>query len=1040
VRPLTLWLQAFGPYIDRQHVDFSLLARRRLFLIAGPTGSGKTTLLDAICFALYGETSAGERDGKQMRCQLADPAIITEVTLDFALGEATYRVTRCPEQQRARLRGGGTTRQRAKATLYRLDQHNSQETMIAAQWTQVTEQVEQLLGFRSDQFRQSVLLPQGQFRRLLLADSRQRQQVLEALFQTEIFRRIEDALREEARELRQEVSGLLQQQRLILDQTSATSADALQQQIDALSSSLGQLDLQLETLQQQSRSAADRLARAQETARRIDELEAAQQALAALEAQAEAVAESEHRLQRARQAATLVELERRVRERTTEEDQASVQLLGARTGLDHSRRARGQSRHTLEREQGREATRQALRRSLGQLEALLDRAQELEQASEELDRQRADREQHARQCELLRSSTAEKQQAIADMRARLEAARELARQIAGLRSAAEGARQALTLARQLADARLRLTSARQSHEQAQRALDGLDQGVGQARDHLEQIEHRWHIGQAALLAHRLEAGEPCPVCGSLAHPAPATAEVELPADDELRQQRRQLRALERERDDARELAASHRIADHRLATEVVTLHESLRQRADGPCARGGGPPLECWPSAQETQDIHHALEREVEQTGSRLAQAEDAVAQVGQLEREVARLEQGVRASQQALEDDERRLLQAGARLEQLKRSLQQQQQQIPVELRPAGALEQARGHQRAELHRLERRLERAREADRVAGEAFAGRQEALRQTARLAEDATRRHRTAERELARRLTAAGFDSVTDYQEACIRGGALEKLDQRLQHHREQLQSARQRLRLTRQAAPTPVQRPDLVQLQQASRQAETALRELSDQRGQVRERLAQQVELLRRLRHATDAGAQLEQRYRTVGHIAEVATGGNALRVSFQRFVLGSLLDLVLEAASRRLRGMSRGRYDLQRVRAAADMRRAGGLDLVVHDSYSGSQRPAQTLSGGESFLAALSLALGLADVVAAHAGGTRLETIFIDEGFGSLDPEALELAYRTLVDLEGGQRLVGIISHVPELSEWIDLRLEVTAGRGGSTVQPVSR
>jgi len=172
--------------------------------------------------------------------------------------------------------------------------------------------------------------------------------------------------------------------------------------------------------------------------------------------------------------------------------------------------------------------------------------------------------------------------------------------------------------------------------------------------------------------------------------------------------------------------------------------------------------------------------------------------------------------------------------------------------------------------------------------------------------------------------------------------------------------------------------------------------------------------------------------------LAEVASGKgkNSLGVSFERYVLGALLDDVLAAASTRLRLMSQGRYLLQRVRQRSDGRRAGGLDLEVYDAYTGTTRPVTTLSGGESFLGSLSLALGLADTVQAYAGGIRLETVFIDEGFGSLDPETLDLAIRALIDLQRGGRLVGVISHVPELRERIDARLEVIPGRHGSSAR----
>ena len=180
----------------------------------------------------------------------------------------------------------------------------------------------------------------------------------------------------------------------------------------------------------------------------------------------------------------------------------------------------------------------------------------------------------------------------------------------------------------------------------------------------------------------------------------------------------------------------------------------------------------------------------------------------------------------------------------------------------------------------------------------------------------------------------------------------------------------------------------------------------------------------------------LEGRYKAVGRIAEVANGRNAQGITFQRFVLVALLDDVLAAASHRLQVMSKGRFELERARERLDQRTAGGLDLMVFDAYTGTSRPVNTLSGGESFIASLSLALGLSDVVQAYAGGIKLETIFVDEGFGSLDPESLDLAFRALIDLQQGGRLVGIISHVPELKERVDVRLEIAPSNRGSTVK----
>jgi DNA repair protein SbcC/Rad50 len=236
-----------------------------------------------------------------------------------------------------------------------------------------------------------------------------------------------------------------------------------------------------------------------------------------------------------------------------------------------------------------------------------------------------------------------------------------------------------------------------------------------------------------------------------------------------------------------------------------------------------------------------------------------------------------------------------------------------------------------------------------------------------------------------------------------------------------------------QQAARDLMAPDIEELDKAFQKAKDNLEGGIKAETALNEQFKQLNGWLEGLRKVVHELESLEAHYAVTGRIADVANGRNHSGMTFQRFVLAALLDDVLIAASERLKLMSKGRFHLQRTTVRGDRRAAAGLDLEVYDTYTGTTRPVNTLSGGESFLASLALALGLADVVQAYAGGIRLDTIFVDEGFGSLDPEALDLAFRALVDLQHGGRLVGIISHVPELKERIDVRLEVTRTQRGS-------
>jgi DNA repair protein SbcC/Rad50 len=283
--------------------------------------------------------------------------------------------------------------------------------------------------------------------------------------------------------------------------------------------------------------------------------------------------------------------------------------------------------------------------------------------------------------------------------------------------------------------------------------------------------------------------------------------------------------------------------------------------------------------------------------------------------------------------------------------------------------------------------------------------------------------------------APGALAEAEWRAAVLPADGIEALANALREADDQRAAARERAERGA-AAIAGLTEPDLPALEEAVRacraQVEAVLERLSQNRAE-QHKLTHIHGLLEAISRETGA---IEAEYRVVGHLADIANGDNGRRLTFQRYVLAALLDDVLGAASLRLKAMSRGRYLLQRREDVADARRAGGLDLEVFDDYTGRTRPASTLSGGEGFMASLSLALGLSDVVQAYAGGVQLDTLFIDEGFGSLDPESLDMAMKALIDLQQHGRTVGVISHVEEMKQQIDLAIEVVQGVRGSRVR----
>jgi len=361
----------------------------------------------------------------------------------------------------------------------------------------------------------------------------------------------------------------------------------------------------------------------------------------------------------------------------------------------------------------------------------------------------------------------------------------------------------------------------------------------------------------------------------------------------------------------------------------------------------------------------------------------------------------------------------------------------VPKELREPGALTNAIEAAQRSLQRMEAALETARTKLQGAKETHARCVESEKQTKARSVEARRAAEETARELRERLQRLGFVDEADLSTAMQSDVELDDLANRVRTSEQAVAAACDRLARARKSADG-LENPDMEAHTEAVKAAQVALSEHMTALGEQGERLKQRTALSSELNDLLTANTEQEREYGVLARLAQVAAGkgSSEQNLTFERYVLSTLLEEVLVAATRRLLRMSRGRFELLRAGTLQDKRKAGGLDLEVFDAHTGHTRPVSTLSGGEGFQASLALALGLADVVQSHSGGIRLDAIFIDEGFGTLDPEMLDLAIRTLQDLQKHGRLVGIISHVPELKESIDVRLELHSSKQGSSAR----
>ncbi|MBI4587116.1 MAG: SMC family ATPase [Planctomycetes bacterium] len=1017
MRPLRLQLSAFGPYAGEQVVDFSQLNGRSFFLIHGATGAGKTTLLDALCFALYGVSSGLERQAKALRSDLADPNLPTAVTFDFALGNEVYRVHRAPEQERPKKRGPGMTALPAQATLWRRTgaaEGQADGTVVASRWDKVTEAVERLIGLHSDQFRQVILIPQGEFRQLLTASSKERQEILEVLFQAAAYRRIEEALKESAREVSDQLKDAERRRQILLEQAAAKAVEEIEARKLEKSGLLDSSRGQRQALEARELEVHHRVLQARQVLEKIRERDEALLALQALEKHRGEFEAARKELERARQASLLLEAEANLKYRAEEARDAAGRLEKLEGGREELRQEKRKAGERLAGEEIRTKEREEARREIHRLEELAAKAGDLERLRASCRELEASVRQLAEDRDRAQKALLDGEVGLEKKKAELVQAEKTALGLESHKAALEEARRRLGLRRRLEEARGELKPAQEKLAAARSREEAAERAFREARGRLELLKRAWEEGQAAILARQLEAGKPCPVCGSPHHPAPAAGGQDLPSEAALKKGEEELAALESDREARRRAPQELQTRLDRLLAEAAALEQSLGAAAAADLA---------------------ALERQVRELEGAVKAAEEALVSAASSKIEIERLKREQIQQKSSLEESGGRLQAKEAETLRAQAVLEEREGELPEGLRSLETLSQAKSQAEQRSEGLEKALQAAQREAKKAGEDLAASEATCREAKGRAEEAERRLAQTRADFDARREQAGFADFSSYEAARRSPPEIARLEESIQRYFQNLHAAGERAQRAREAAGG-LAAPDLEGLEREEKKLKEETAGLHQREAALLEQLKQIDQWLNELKKNQGQLEALERRYQAVGGLAEVANGKNPQGITFQRFVLAAMLDDVLIAASERLRLMSRGRFTLQRALERADQRAAFGLDLEVFDAYTGTARGVATLSGGESFLASLSLALGLADAVQSYSGGTYLETLFIDEGFGTLDPESLELALRALIDLQKGGRLVGIISHVPELKERIDARLEVMPGKKGSTAR----
>lgn len=1047
MRPLNLVMSAFGPYADRQEVPLREFGPGGLFLICGDTGAGKTTIFDAITFALYGEVSGSTRTVDTLRSDFAAPQTKTFVELLFSHGGKQYRVARSPRYLRPKKHGDGMTAENADAALTLPD------GSVRAGSTRVTQEITRLFGIDYRQFKQTAMIAQGEFLNLLLAGSAERAEIFRRVFSTDLYRRLEERLKDRELELRREwedgARSLLQDAGLIRAgedaPLSAALSDCLAQNdanlvpkvLAALeradendARALDEAGKRLALTRERTAALVASIAAARQTAQAFAALEQAKKRREELAARAGGMEAQAKALRLAELAAARVAPAHRAflqQEQAVGELEKGIAALAAKLAADEG--SLRSLRAELESERAKEPLREQLSGKIATLTAALPgyrKARDLDGQSEEL--ARSDAELGAR----LASLSAEKER-FASARGRLRAELDT-----------------------LADAEVRRLSVRTAADEAKRAcetLAGIRASVGRIReliggyrakrkdyrsaeeayraadDAYDRAERLFLRQQAGLLAAELEDGAPCPVCGSTVHPRPAVLAESAPSEASLKR-------LKAERDRLHGALQDASLGLRETETRIRSDRDGLRRAvADALHAETGADDVDGL-DARVTEALART-ERERRAALEKLRAQEERCARKTKCAERLRQAEDGLSAAQRELDSLSGKAAEVASALRAKRAEAAAVRASLPFE-----SLRRAReslSELTARLDSLKRAFDEKDAACRARLAERDGTAAVLADNREKLERARAQAQKLQNEYEACRKASGFETERAYLAAARSDGEREAMRARQTEYRDELGRADGALRRLSEetAGKKPADPAELERgLERERREqaaAETAFHALFV-------RLDNNRAAAGRLRSALEKRGRLEEEYACVRGLSRTANGELAgkQKLDFEQYVQAAYFGRVLRQANRRLAGMTNGRYALLRRENALDLRSRSGLEIDVLDNYSGKPRDVRSLSGGESFKASLSLALGLSDVVQSFAGGVKIETMFIDEGFGSLDEESRGQAIATLAGLAGGNRLVGIVSHVSELRDQIDRQIVIQKGVNGSKIRIV--
>ena len=1037
MRPIKLTISAFGPYASKQVIDFEELKGRNIFVISGKTGAGKTTIFDAISYALYGEASGESRETDSLRSHFADDNTETYVELEFELRGEKYTVNRVPKQKKKKARGEGYTEKSADATLTLPD------GKVITKVKNVTDKIIEILGITREQFKQIVMLAQGEFKKLLLADSVEREGIFRKIFNTYDFEKIQAELKDKAANLSKNRTKSKHEMEINLKNIKGEHDIVIDEYVDfplvieKLKDLLERDNNIYKTLNEEGKEVDNNLqVKNQEKAiietnnNLIKEKEIITKALEELLSKEDEYKNKAKTIIDGKNAKEVKYIEDKLIETTKKLTKREEDYNLSLKNIDSLKLKQEEANKLLQIEESKECDREKLSVEINNLNKLEEKIIELDSLNNKVMHLKQSAENsklqiinNKKETEELKKSKEEKELQLKDI-ATLETKKvELESDIKAKNKTLDEVRELFKVIRSFQNTYI-------EHNNKAKEYKEFEVEYKKVKENYEKMDDLYKKEQAGILASKLQENEPCPVCGSTNHPNKATIKenLKIPTKEELKVAKENLDKLEKEN-----LEKINNLTT--LNSNKTTYLEQVNNHLSMLSATLNIDKTFNSETAQVVKNLGTELKSVIDKLKDELLKVIDKISLKEKIEKELNLITTTINEREQSLIKLEECEKNYTTELTQNITKIDEYKKEIPENITDLKTLNNLIEVKTKELNISKEKLAKLRLENENLAKKLEGENSTSKEINKSIEELKLEIANNQTNFNEAIKEQGFDNIEDYENAKLKISMVEVLEKEVENYNSEL-------KLTKAKQEDIINKTkdivfmDITTIDEEIKSIQENKKELEGKLRDLHSIIDNNKTVLKNVENLNIEFKEIEEEYKVVGELADLANGKKAPYISFERYILASYFEDIIEAANIRLEKMTGDRFSL--IRKTSKSKGAGqkGLELEIYDNYTDSSRDVSSLSGGESFKASLSLALGLSDIVQSNAGGVSLDTMFVDEGFGTLDPQSLDNAIDSLLELQRGGRLVGIISHVEELKERIDAKLEVTSTSKGSKVE----